>query len=34
MGRKCVSKRKPKKEKSNVGVSTSSNVHMGDSPSV
>jgi hypothetical protein len=34
MGHKGVSKRKPKKEKSNVGVSTSSDVRMGDSPSV
>jgi hypothetical protein len=34
MGHKGVSKRKPKKEKSNVGGGTSSDVRMGDSPSV
>jgi hypothetical protein len=34
MGRKGVSKRKPKKDKSNVSVSTSSDVRTGDSPSV
>jgi hypothetical protein len=34
MGRKGVSKRKPKKDKSNVSVSTTSDVRMGDSPSV
>ena len=33
MGRKGVSKRKPKKEKSNLG-GASSEVRMGDSPSV
>ena len=34
MGRKGVSKRKPKKNKSNVGAGASSDVRMGDSPSV
>jgi len=34
MGRKGVSKRKPKKDKSNVGGGASSDVRMGDSPSV
>ena len=34
MGRKGVSKRKPKKEKSNVGAGTSSGVRLGESPSV
>jgi hypothetical protein len=34
MGRKGVSKRKPKKDKSNVGGGSSSDVRMGDSPSV
>jgi hypothetical protein len=34
MGRKGVSKRKPKKDRSNVSVSATSDVRMGDSPSV
>ena len=34
MGHKGVSKRKPKKDKSNVGAGVSSDVRMGDSPSV
>ena len=34
MGRKGVSKRKPKKDKSDAGVSTSSDVRLGESPSV
>jgi hypothetical protein len=34
MGHKGVSKRKPKKDKSNVGGGTSSDVRMGDIPSV
>lgn len=34
MGRKGVSKRKPKKDKSNVSCGASSDVRMGDIPSV
>jgi len=34
MGHKGISKRKPKKDKSNVGGGTSSDVRMGDIPSV
>ena len=34
MGHKGVSKRKPKKDKSNVGGGASSDVRMGDIPSV
>lgn len=34
MGHKGVSKRKPKKDKSNAGGGASSEVRMGDSPSV
>jgi hypothetical protein len=34
MGHKGVSKRKPKKDKSNVGVGISSDVRMGDNPPV
>jgi len=34
MGRKGVSKRKPKKYKSNVGASISADKHLGESPSV
>jgi hypothetical protein len=34
MGHKGVSKRKPKKNKSSVGVSTASDVRLGESPSV